>query len=132
MVLHGIYPIPEWMGQPPYTELSEDLLPCLQPGTVIFIEGDTKRRFFEQVREPGPPSAAAGLRMWGRQPRRHCCSVLNGCCPQASERCAATQPCLPSPALQMHPRIKHPYILISGDGDDPSPGEYRKFIDDPK
>lgn len=34
--------------------------------------------------------------------------------------------------LQLHPKIQHPYILISGDGDDSSPGEYRSYIDDPK
>lgn len=63
VVLHGAYPIPDWMGQPPFTELDESLLPCLQPGTVIFIEGNTKQRFFSEVWQIGVsccrmPSAA--------------------------------------------------------------------------
>ncbi|MBI3508308.1 MAG: hypothetical protein HY069_01545 [Chlamydiia bacterium] len=33
---------------------------------------------------------------------------------------------------EIHPFIEHPYILISHNGDDPAPGKFYPFLDDPK
>ncbi|KAL4425791.1 hypothetical protein ABPG75_009807 [Micractinium tetrahymenae] len=78
VVVHNQLPWPPW--QPALPVLTSELVPCLQPGTVIFVEGDALELFF----------------------------------------------------TQFFPNIEVPHVIVSGDSDNSTPAEWRRFLNNTK
>ena len=83
-VVFGDNPKPDWF-QGRYTPLTPEVVPCLQSGTVIFVENEYLGPFFSTV---GGRAGRAGARgsgwhskskAWGCRPRSSCWGVLCRC-----------------------------------------------------
>ena len=116
-VVYGSLPKPDWF-QGRYTPLTSEVVPCLQPGTVIFVESEYLPQFFSEVRR----GMSVG---WLRLPR----PAVPASSPSAAAPGAAAAV---HALLQVHDSIKVKYVLISGDSDVRTPGSHGQYIDDEK